>query len=130
MIVSVFVAAATVGAGLPDSDTQPVVSNNEPAVQVPGSTTEWYYTEGVFRVTKNGSTFNWNVKVWSAPDSRYRVITTSLDGSGISQEIAYDGYKDQHVVITGPGGHKDAFIVENDSPLRCNWHVVGFYNKT
>ena len=129
MIASVFVAAATVGAGLPDSDIQPAVSNNEPAVQVPGETTEWYYTEGVFRVTKNGSTFNWNVKVWSAPDGRYRVITTSLDGSGVSQEVAYDGHKNQHVVIASPGGHKDAFIVENDSHFAVTGMSLGSTTK-
>lgn len=125
MIASVFVAVATVGVGLPDSDAQPAVGNNEPTVQVPEEITEWYYTKGALRLTKNGSTFNWSVQVWSAPDGRYRVITTSLDGSGTSQEVAYDGQENQHVVMTSPGGHKEVFTVENDSHFAVTGMSLG-----
>ena len=78
-----------------------------------GGTAEWYHTSGTQTITRDGNTLTRRVDVWAALDGRYRVKTTSLDGSGDSEEIAYDGHGHQLAVIASQGEVQQAFVVEN-----------------
>ena len=76
----------------------------------------WHHTVGVQRFRyPNGETLTRRVEAWITPDGRYRVKTSSLDGTQTSEEVAYDGHGTQLVLYTDPAGHQQALVIENDT---------------
>lgn len=68
-------------------------------------------TEGILDYSTDGVASR-SFELWLAPDGRYRAITTSLDGSEASEEVAYDkGW--QTVLITDPFGNQSALKTQN-----------------
>lgn len=101
-------ASSTTAAGAPDD-------KRNPPAQTTGEVT-WHHTVGVqeFRYP-NGQTLTRRVEAWITPDGRYRVKTTSLDGTQTSEEVAYDGHGTQLVLYTDPAGTQQALVIENDT---------------
>ena len=76
----------------------------------------WNHTVGVQRFRyPNGETLTRRVEAWMTPDGRYRVKTTSLDGTHASEEVAYDGHGTQLILYTDPAGRQHALVIENDT---------------
>lgn len=87
-----------------------------------GGDAEWYYTNGTLEIN---ATVVRQVKVWAATDGRYRVRTTSADGSGAAEEIAYDGHGNQLVLIKASNSAlPTAAVVRN----RFHYAVTGLEN--
>jgi hypothetical protein len=63
----------------------------------------------------SGAVFTRSSEVLRAADGRYHVTVKSLDGSGAAEQVAYDGRGLQTVLITEPGGHQEAYLVEGDA---------------
>ncbi len=67
-------------------------------------TAAWDFVKGSQTLTKDGMTLTRRVEAWISPDGRYRVQTTSLDGSGAYEEVAYDGHGNQLIKIVSNAG--------------------------
>ena len=101
-------ASSTAAAGASDDD------RNAPA-QPPGEVS-WHHTVGVQEIRyPNGETLTRRVEAWITSDGRYRVKTTSQDGTQTSEEVAYDGHGTQLILYTDPAGRQQALSIENDT---------------
>lgn len=76
----------------------------------------WHHTVGVQSFTySNSETLTRRVEAWITSDGRYRVKTTSLDGTHASEEVAYDGLGTQLILYTDPAGSQQALVLKNDT---------------
>jgi len=73
--------------------------------------TELQHGVGTVVTYHDGGTLERSVEAWVAEDGRYRVLTTSLDGTGATEEVVFDGLT-QTAYVTDPGGRTSA--VEGD----------------
>lgn len=87
-----------------------------------GGVAEWYYTSGTLEI--NAIVVR-RVEVWAASDGRYRVRSTSTDGSGAVEEIAHDGRGNQLVSLRASNNASPtATVVQN----RFHYAVTGLGN--
>ncbi len=87
-----------------------------------GGVAEWYYTSGTLEINTVEVR---HVEVWASPDGRYRVRSTSVDGSGATEEIAHDGRGNQLVSIRiSNSAAPTAAVVQN----RFHYAVTGLGN--
>ncbi len=105
-------AANTVEPG--SVDPLDTAGNTDSLVAAKSAVTSINVAEGTQKITyESGRVLERHVQVWKAKgDDRYRVRVTSLDDTGASEEVAYDGAGHQLVLVTGPGGDVEAFVVE------------------
>ena len=95
-------------------------------------TAEWYHTTGLLTITSSGVSSSRHIEVWAAPDGRYRVKSTQLDGVGGEEEVAYDARGNQLVrILPAIGAESEYFVVKNDkhfaitaSPQGMSMHHV------
>ncbi len=132
---SIAYAQQTKSDPVPSTETQVATetqgsSHNTATQTSDDNVTEWYYTKGSQVIKSTVGTSYRHIEVWTASDGRYRVMSTSLDGSGAYEEIAYDGEGNQLIkIVAGTEADPSFYSVKNDKHFAVTPATTGTHER-